>query len=203
MSHPPILTDTFSVISSQASVDGRLPCDSQAGQPTGRYGQEAAPANLSARQAKALGLLTSGTCGPASTGSSGSAALQSSLASRLQARLSDLGSTLYSLTWKPWVTPAGRMLARQRALARNTSDSAPTGQRLPTPSGTSNHGKNHVAGRLDEWGGSSNPFRGTSLGRIHCPAFELLVMGYPETWAQLMPPATPSSRSKRPSSSRR
>src|SRR5688572_9035969 len=25
---------------------------------------------------------------------------------------------------------------------------------LPTPSGTSNHGKNNVSGRLDEWGGS-------------------------------------------------
>lgn len=30
---------------------------------------------------------------------------------------------------------------------------------LPTPSGTSNGGKNHVVGRLDEWGGSSNPWR--------------------------------------------
>jgi hypothetical protein len=68
---------------------------------------------------------------------------------------------------------------------------------LPTPSGTSNHGKNHVAGRLDEWGGSSNYFRGKEVGNLHLPAFELWTMGFPEAWRQLMPPAMPSSRKSR------
>lgn len=63
---------------------------------------------------------------------------------------------------------------------------------LPTPSGTSNHGKNHVAGRLDEWGGSSNPFRGTPLGRVHCPSFEEWMMGYPAQWTALTSSETPS-----------
>ena len=62
---------------------------------------------------------------------------------------------------------------------------------LPTPSGTSNHGKNHVAGRLDEWGGSSNPFRGTPIGKVHCPSFEGWMMGYPEAWHQLTDTETP------------
>ena len=50
---------------------------------------------------------------------------------------------------------------------------------LPTPSGVSSHGKNHVVGRLDEWGGSSNPFRGTPLGRVRCASFEEWMMGFP------------------------
>lgn len=58
---------------------------------------------------------------------------------------------------------------------------------LPTPSGCSNSGKNHVAGRLDEWGGSSNPWRGTEIGKISCPAFEEWVMGWPVQWTALMP----------------
>lgn len=60
------------------------------------------------------------------------------------------------------------------------------GYSLPTPTGCRS-GKNHIAGRLDEWGGSSNPFRGTSLGKVHCPSFEEWMMGWPEMWTRLMP----------------
>ena len=56
---------------------------------------------------------------------------------------------------------------------------------LPTPSGTSNHGRNHVSGRLDEWGGSSNPWRGMEVGKLHCPRFEEWMMGYPDQWTAL------------------
>lgn len=58
---------------------------------------------------------------------------------------------------------------------------------LPTPSGVRGENKNHVAGRLDEWGGSSNRFRGTSLGPVHCPDFEEWVMGWPEAWTAPIP----------------
>jgi hypothetical protein len=58
---------------------------------------------------------------------------------------------------------------------------------LPTPSGTSNHGKNHVSGRLDEWGGSSNPFRKTEIGKVHCAGFEEWMMGWPVQWTGLTP----------------
>lgn len=63
---------------------------------------------------------------------------------------------------------------------------------LPTPSGTRNHGRNHVIGRLDEWGGSSNPFRGTPIGKVRSPSFEEWMMGFPISWTELTPCVTPS-----------
>lgn len=57
---------------------------------------------------------------------------------------------------------------------------------LPTPSGV-NAGRNHTTGRLDEWGGSSNPFRGTAIGSLSSPEFEELVMGWPVTWTARTP----------------
>lgn len=117
--------------SSAASPAGRSRSNSQAGPQTERSGQEAAPANRSARPVKAKGLTTSDTSGRISFGSSASAALQRSLESRLQARLRTLGSTLYSLTWKAWITPAGRSLFRQRASAPRTSVIARTGWVTP------------------------------------------------------------------------
>lgn len=95
------------------------------------FGPVPAPANLSPRQAKELRLMTSGTSGRLGTGSSRSAALQQSLVSRLQARTQILGSTLYSLTWKPWITPGGRSLFRLRASVRRTSATELTGWRSP------------------------------------------------------------------------
>lgn len=73
----------------------------QAGQMIDLFGPVPVLANLSARQALELGLRTHGTSGQPSPGSLRSANLQSSLESRLRARLSNLGSTLYTLTWKP------------------------------------------------------------------------------------------------------
>ena len=75
--------------------------------------------------------MTSGTCGPTSITSSKSAALQSSLESRLQARTQTLGSTLYAMTWKPWVTPSGRSRSRLRASVRRTSETGFTGWVTP------------------------------------------------------------------------
>lgn len=100
---------------------------------TSNSGPAVARASLSPRQAKALGLLTSDTSGLHGTGSSKSVALQSSLASRLQAETQSLGSTLYRLTWKTWAMPSGRMLVRQRASAHRTSETAAIGAGWPTP----------------------------------------------------------------------
>lgn len=71
--------------------------------------------------------MTSGTCGPLSTTSSKSASLQRFLENRLQARTLTLGSTLYTLTWKPWVTPSGLSRFRLRASVRRTSATDFTG----------------------------------------------------------------------------
>ena len=121
-----------SATSSRESVSGATHCGAPATPTPDLYGQGAALVSLSARQAKALGLLTSGTYGRTSTGLSNSAALQSSLASRLQARTASLGSTLYRLTWKDRVTPAGQSIPALRASARRTSDSDCTGWVTPS-----------------------------------------------------------------------
>jgi len=119
--------------SSQASGSGPTPCDPQAGPMTVLFGQEAARASLSARQVQEAGLMTSGTSGLTGTTSSASAALQSSLASRLQARTASVGSTLYTLTWKQRATPSGLLICALRASVRRISDNASGLLGWPTP----------------------------------------------------------------------
>jgi hypothetical protein len=92
-----------------------------------------------------------------------------------------------SVTWPQWGSWAGGELS-----AHSTPDSiisAAGRGSLPTPSGV-NGGKNHTMGRVDEWGGSSNPLRGTVIGSMCLPEFEELVMGWPIGWAALTPYAT-------------
>jgi hypothetical protein len=106
-------------------------------------------ASLSPRQAKALGLMTSGIFGQHSSGSSSSAALTLSLASRLRARTERLGSTLYRQTWKSKTTPAGRLLPRHVVSVLRTKGSDSTG--WPTPS-TVNNGKGEDPGAKERRG---------------------------------------------------
>lgn len=117
-----------------ASPSGPLRFDKLGGLTIDEFGQHLYPANLSARQAKALGLLTSGICGPVSTTWSNSVGLQSSLESRLRAKTQTLGSTLYKLTWKAWDTGSGQYRFRLRASVRRTSETGSTGAPWPTPS---------------------------------------------------------------------
>lgn len=112
---------------SPESGHGATPCVWQAGPMTDPCGQDPVPVNLSPRLAKVLGLLTSGTYGPRSTGSSASAALRSSLVNRLRQRTASAGSILYRLTWKDRVTPAQQPICALRASALRTSDSGCTG----------------------------------------------------------------------------
>lgn len=131
MSTPATYAASPSAISSQALAFGPMPSGLPDGATTDLFGLVPVRANLSARQAKALGLMTSGTCGPTSTTSSKSAALQSSLESKLQAKTQTLGSTLYAMTWKPWVTASGRSRSRLRASVRRTSETGSTGWVTP------------------------------------------------------------------------
>lgn len=131
MSNPPTLPASPSATFSPESASGVSPCVEPGGPTIARFGRALARANLSARQAQALGLLMSGTCGPTGISSLPSAALTRSLASRLQARTVLLGSTLYSLTWKTRVTPQQRSIFALRASAPRTSGSGSTG--WPTP----------------------------------------------------------------------
>lgn len=101
-------------IFSPESEFGGMAFDALGGLTIVEFGAALAPANLSARQAAALGLTTSGTCGPRGTTSLRSAALQESLASKLRAKTGSNGSTLYRLTWKTRVTPSGRPICALR-----------------------------------------------------------------------------------------
>jgi len=129
-----IYTDSLNATSLLESESGHTHFAVQAGQMTDLFGLVPVRANLSARQAKALGLMTSGIYGRTFTGSSKSVALQSSLESRLRAVTQALGSTLYKLTWKEWSTPSGRSRFRLRASALRTSETGSTG--WPTPNST-------------------------------------------------------------------
>lgn len=128
----PTLPASRSATSSPASASGATRFGAPAGQMIDLFGPVPVRANLSARQAKELGLMTSGTYGRTSIGSSASAALQLSMESRLRAQMSGLGSTLYKLTWKAWTTPSGPVRFRLRASARRTSGTGSSGWPAPT-----------------------------------------------------------------------
>ncbi len=186
---------SLNATSSQASADGHSPPASQDGPTTANSGPVPVRASRSASRARVKGKRTSDTCGPSSSDCSVPDGPLSGWENRLRQRLSTGGWTKYPMIWKASVTPAGRQLSRLvlSELCTNGKDYG----LLPTPSGTSSHGKNHVSGRLDEWGGSSNPWRGTEIGKVHCAPFELWMMGFSDAWRQQMPQETPSSRKSR------
>ncbi len=128
-----------SATSSPESASGPMPSDKPDGPTIEKSGPEVVHANLSARQAKELGLLTSGTYGPRFITSSGSVRLEQSLVSRLRAKTASLGSALFRLTWKQRDTPLGVSIYALRASARRTSDKDCTSWLTPnTPSGGPN-----------------------------------------------------------------
>jgi hypothetical protein len=136
------LLSSHSAISLRESESGPSPCAELGGLTIEQFGQGLAPANLSARQAKALGLMTSGIYGPRSTTSSRSASLTESMVNKLQAKTALVGSTLYKLTWKERVTPAGRPISALRASVLRTSGNG-SGLLLkgwPTPNASNGSG---------------------------------------------------------------
>lgn len=97
-------------------------------------------------------------------------------------------SMLFSGTWPRSVSMRKGTCSRHPTQASTTSGRG-TGFSLPTPSGV-NGGRNNTMGRVDEWGGSSNPLRGTVIGSMCLPEFEEMVMGWPIGWTELTPFAT-------------
>ena len=122
---------SHNVISSQESACGHTLCDKLVGVTTGQSGQVPVLANHSAQQVKAPDSQMTATCGQHSSTSSKSADLQSRLESKLRARLQNLGSTLYKLTWKPWTTGLLRSRSRLRASVGHTSETGYTGWVTP------------------------------------------------------------------------
>lgn len=141
---PQNLPATHSAISSPGSGFGLWRSDAPDGPTTDLFGQVPARANLSARQAKEVGLMTSGTFGPHGTTSLPSENLRKFLASRLQPLTATLGSTLFKLTWKQQATPSGRLFSLLRASVRRTGDTEFSSWQTPTcPSRTAD---GHQAG---------------------------------------------------------
>jgi hypothetical protein len=121
MSRQGSLWDTASVTSLLGLEDGPGRCGLPGGPMIGQCGPDHVLARVSARQAEAEGLLTSGTYGRTGSTLSGSSGLQSSLASRLRRNLPYPGLTLFRMTWRVRVTPSGRLICALRASGRSTS----------------------------------------------------------------------------------
>jgi len=132
MSSPQNSPNTPSATSLLVSESGRTRLDSQESPTTTPCGQEVAPVNLSPKQAKKEGLMTSGTYGRTGSGSSSSASLTASLESRLQAKQAKRGLTLYRMTWKRKTMQSGRQLPQLVVSVPRTSESESIG--WPTPS---------------------------------------------------------------------
>lgn len=180
----------ISAICSRELEGGATPSGWPDGEMSDLFGLPHVPVSRFRALAKNNSMPTKDTSGPLFTASSPSAALQWSLGSKLRTRLERNGSPPFVQTWKQLDMPAGPPLCRL-SVSAPPIDGTEHGS-LHTPSGTSNHGKNHVSGRLDEWGGSANNFRGQEVGKLHLPGFELWMMGYPGSWRQLMPLETRS-----------
>ena len=139
MLEPVTLPDLFSAISSPDSAAGAMHYVNQDGPRTDLFGRAVAPANLSVPLARKKAPPMIGISGLPGSISFSSAALQLSLVSKLKARLTTDGSTLFNLLWKAKATPAGRQVYRLRASGRRTLDKDCGSWPTPnTPSGGPN-----------------------------------------------------------------
>ena len=163
--------DTSSATSSPASGAGRTRSNSRDGK--GNAGPGVVPASPSPWQEAEKARLMSGTFGPLFDGLSKSAALQSSLESRLRARLDVHGSPEYVLTWKSWGMPVGPPICALRASQRRTSGKGFTG--WPTPRATEIVTGDNAQGGLGltstvqtvGWPTPDTPNGGRGIGHAH------------------------------------
>jgi hypothetical protein len=164
MYHPLTWRATPNATSSPASADGAEPLPSLDGLQIDLFGQAPAPASRLATQARAKVLPTTATSGPTGTNSSASADLQSSLVSRLKARLPTDGSILFKLTWKEKATPSQQQVSLLRASGRRTADTGcgswPTPCQQDGPNGGPSQGTDRLPGcaALSSW---PTPMAGT------------------------------------------
>lgn len=188
---PTTCVSSASATSSRALAAGHLRSEWLVGTTRDLFGPAPALANLSARQAKAKDLLTSGTYGRRSSISLSSGALQLSLENRLPGVLDSNGSTVFAMTWKPSTTPARRPIFRLVASPRRINGNASSGW-LPTPRAsmgthmitwaraeTGEHRsqlEDYLAWRYLEAGGQR--IRAVNV----CPHLCQTIMGYPPFW---------------------
>lgn len=206
---PPTSRTSPSATSSPASASGPWHFAAPDGQMTDLFGLVPVPANLTPRQAKDLGLLTSGTYGPPGTGSSASASLSKSLVSRFRTPLSTAGSTSSELIWRQKITQSGRCYFDLQTLVPRLKGSAPT--LLPTVSAREwrDSSQAHILARLDRGDGVAkricalSPQLRSSPEIVGLnPSFAAWTMGLPSAWVDCMPSATRSTPKRRASSSK-
>lgn len=198
---PPTSWATSKPISSPASGAGHSPSDSRDGQIIALSGQ--APVHVSRFRSldteKAMPIAD--TCGPLFTASSQSARLQSSLESKLRARMDVNGSRLYGLTWSMWDMPSGPPICRLRAKPRK-SDKDFGGWPAPCASDGKSDGisfdlmtrrKTHSRGV--RW--PETAMRRLNMRGYANPLFSCFLMQFPMQWHSCAPTVTPSSRKSR------
>ena len=144
MFEQPTLWDIPNATSLPAAGSGRSRSAKRDGPTTGPSGPEAAPAPVSARQAKDKDLATLVTSGLIGHDSSASVILQQSLESKLAPRLDTAGSTLFKLTWKHKSTPLGRQYLERAASALRTSGNGSTLSPWRSPNARLNGGGDYT-----------------------------------------------------------
>lgn len=170
---PPIYEDSLSTISSQAFQGGRLLWSLPDGRQVDPCSLVLALAKASHKQVKEQGLTTSGTFGLPSTTSSASSALQSALASKLQANKRLSGGILFRVTWKDRATPAQRQICQLLASKRRICAADYFGWQL----GEQSAAEPLTIGSLESWGtprqaDTGNPSRAAdSKQRLEDQAF--------------------------------
>lgn len=177
MSEQPTLPASPSAISSLALLGGQKPSDLPAGQQLDLFGQPLAPANPSARPAKAKAKKTPATSGRFCPPSSASVSLTASLGNRLVERQDTNGSMEYALTWKRQSTPSGLRIFRLAARARPTSAPACSGYPSPTAEGYEPADLERLQARREEL--LAKGINGNGFGLTLQQAIPLWLAGYP------------------------
>jgi len=131
MSSQPTFEASPNAISSPGSEAGVTPSALPDGPTMSPSGPAPVPVSRFRSQDSEKAMPINDTCGPLFTASSPSFALQSSLESRLRARMGGNGSPLFALTWKEVDMPAGVPICALRASGHRTSGSGCTS--WPTP----------------------------------------------------------------------
>jgi hypothetical protein len=174
MFQPTTSPDSCSATSSPESASGPTPCGSQDGRTTDQSGPDPVRASRSRKRGSDKARRTFAICGRLGFDSSPSDDLALSLVSKLRPVTDSLGSTMFDMTWKRRVTPAGHSIYALQALGRRTNASVFTS--WPSPQASDGSGGGQAKRAMNsERSNNLNDFVmlaawGTPQSRDHFPA---------------------------------